>query len=138
MVLASASMQIPRQMFDEMIAHARSEAPNECCGIIVGSDGTATKLYRARNAFESPLRYEIESQDLIRIYNEAQERGEDFLVIYHSHTGSPAEPSQTDINTASYPDSVYVIVSLEDPENPEVRGFWIRDGTVDEAELDVV
>jgi proteasome lid subunit RPN8/RPN11 len=125
-------------MIDEIIDHAREEAPNECCGIITGSDGTPRRLYRAHNAFESPLRYEIESKDLIRIYNESQESGEEFLVIYHSHTSTAAEPSQTDINTARYPESVYLIVSLQDSDNPVVRGFWIRDGKVEEAQLDVV
>ena len=121
-----------------MVAHAREEAPNECCGIVTGSDGAATRLHRAANAFASPLRYEIDSKDLIRIYRESQEKGEEFLVIYHSHTASPAAPSQTDINTARYPESVYVIVSLQDPDQPVVKGFWIRDGEVSEEELDVV
>jgi proteasome lid subunit RPN8/RPN11 len=125
-------------MVEEMIAHAREEAPNECCGIVTGSDGLMSRLYRTRNAFASPLRYEIDPSDLIRVYNESQERGEEFLIIYHSHTSTVAEPSQTDINTASYPDSLYVIVSLQDREQPDVKGFWIRDGVVEPEPLDVV
>jgi [CysO sulfur-carrier protein]-S-L-cysteine hydrolase len=130
-------MRIPQAIFDEMVAHAQAEAPNECCGIVTGSDGVATRLFRAHNIFESPLRYEIDPKDLIRIYGESQERDEEFAVIYHSHTGSAAYPSQTDVNTAAYPDSVYVIVSLEDPDAPDVKGFWIRDGKIEEAELQV-
>ena len=130
-------MRISQEIFDEMVAHAREEAPNECCGIVTGSDGAAKRLFRAHHVFESPLRYELDPKDLIRIYGESQEHSEEFAIIYHSHTGSPAYPSQTDVNTAAYPDSIYVIVSLEDPDAPDVKGFWIRDGKIDEAELEI-
>ena len=133
-----AAMRVPRQIVEEMIAHAREEAPNECCGMIGGADGSATTLYRTRNAEASPLRYSIHSQDLIDTTNAIENAGEGLVGIYHSHTGSAAYPSQTDVNLAAYPDAVYVIVSLEDPQNPDVRGFWIRDGQIDEADLDVV
>jgi proteasome lid subunit RPN8/RPN11 len=131
-------MRVPHQMLEEMIAHAREEAPNECCGMIGGVDGEAMSLHRTRNAEASPFRYSIDGQELIDTYNAIQASGQDLIAIYHSHTGSAAYPSQTDINLAGWPDSVYVIVSLEDPQNPDVRGFWIRDGQIDEAELDVV
>jgi len=75
---------------------------------------------------------------LIDTTNAIENAGEGLVGIYHSHTGSAAYPSQTDVNLAAYPDAVYVIVSLEDPQNPDVRGFWIRDGQIDEADLDVV
>jgi proteasome lid subunit RPN8/RPN11 len=133
-----AAMRVPRQMLEEMIAHAREEAPNECCGMIGGVDGEAMSLHRTRNAEASPFRYSIDGQELIDTYNAIQASGQELIAIYHSHTGSAAYPSQTDINLAGWPDSVYVIVSLEDPQNPDVRGFWIRDGQIDEAELDVV
>jgi proteasome lid subunit RPN8/RPN11 len=133
-----AAMRIPRQMAEEMIAHAREEAPNECCGMIGGADGGATTVYRSINAEASPLRYSLDASDQFRIMQEMEQRGEELVGIYHSHTGSAAYPSQTDVNLAAYPDAVYVIVSLEDPQNPDLRGFWIRDGQIDEAELDVV
>ena len=125
-------------MVEEMIAHAREEAPNECCGMIGGADGSATTVYRSINAEASPLRYSLDASDQFRIMQEMEKRGEELVGIYHSHTGSAAYPSQTDVNLAAYSDAVYVIVSLEDPQNPDVRGFWIRDGQIDEAELDVV
>jgi len=130
-----AAMRVPRQMVEEMIAHAREEAPNECCGMIGGADGSATTVYRSLNAEASPLRYSLDASDQFRIMQEMEKRGEELVGIYHSHTGSAAYPSQTDVNLAAYPDAVYVIVSLEDPQNPDVRGFWIRDGQIEEAEL---
>src|SRR4051794_15005667 len=122
-------------MVEAMIAHAREEAPNECCGMIGGRDREASSLHRAKKAEASPLRYSLDSQDQFRIMREIEESGEELIAIYHSHTASPAYPSQTDINLALYPDAVYVIVSLQDPEDPNVRGFWIRDEEIEEAEL---
>jgi proteasome lid subunit RPN8/RPN11 len=128
-------MKIPRSIFDEMLQHAREEAPNECCGIVGGKDREATTLYRATNAEHSPLRYTLEPNDLFRItFREIPENDEEMLAIYHSHTASPAYPSQTDINLATYPDSIYLILSLAEGEEP-LRGFRIDDGEVSEVEL---
>jgi [CysO sulfur-carrier protein]-S-L-cysteine hydrolase len=130
-------VRISPQILDQLIAHAREEAPNECCGMIGGTDGAATTVYRSINAEASPLRYSLDANDQFRIMHQMEESGEDLLGIYHSHTASAPYPSQTDVNLAAYPDAVYVIVSLQDPEDPEVRGFWIRDGQIEKAELDV-
>jgi [CysO sulfur-carrier protein]-S-L-cysteine hydrolase len=130
-------VKISQQLVDEIVAHAREEAPNECCGMLGGSDGSAATVYRSINAEASPLRYSLDANDQFRIVREMEEKGEDLLGIYHSHTGSAAFPSQTDVNLAAYPDAVYVIVSLQDPQAPDVRGFWIRDGEIAEAKLDV-
>lgn len=129
-------MRIPKRIYEELVAHAREEAPNECCGLIGGTNGEAKTLYRARNAEASPLRYNLDPQDQFRIMGEMEERGEELSAIYHSHTASPAYPSQTDINLASYPDALYLIVSLADGERP-LRGFTISDGKVSEVELSI-
>src|SRR6266550_971529 len=92
-----AAMRVPRQMLEEMIAHAREEAPNECCGMIGGADGSATAVYRSINAEASPLRYSLDASDQFRIMQEMEKRGEELIGIYHSHTGSAAYPSQTDV-----------------------------------------
>jgi len=131
-------MRISAEMRDEIVAHAREEAPNECCGMIGARDGEATSLYRARNAEASPLRYVVHPQDQFRIMEDMDERGEELGAIYHSHTKSPAYPSQTDINLAEgWPDPLYVICSIADDDSPELRGFAIRDDRVEEVELDV-
>ncbi len=106
--------------------------------MVGGNDGDATTVYRSINAEASPLRYSLDANDQFRIMREMEERGEELVGIYHSHTASAAYPSQTDVNLAAYPDAVYLIVSLQDPENPELRGFWIRDGNIEEASIDVV
>ena len=130
-------MKIPRNLYEGMLEHAREEAPNECCGILGGKDGEAATLYRATNAEQSPLRYTLDPNDLFRItFREIPGNDEEMLAIYHSHTASPAYPSQTDINLATYPDSVYLILSLVEAEEP-LRGFRIDDGEVTEVDLTV-
>ena len=119
-----------------MVAHAREDLPNECCGMVGGSDGVARTIHRARNARASPFSYDLDSKDLIRNYNEITDSGDELIGIYHSHTKSAPEPSQTDINLATYPHWRYVIVSLEN--EPVVRVWRIADGRVEEEELDVV
>ncbi len=126
-------MNFGQDLIDEMIAHAREDSPNECCGMIGGREGSATTLYRAENAEASSLRYSIDPAEQFRLMREIEEAGEELVAIYHSHTKSSAYPSQTDVNLAGWPDAVYVIVSLEDPAAPDVRGFWIRDGEISEA-----
>ena len=119
-----------------MIAHAREEAPNECCGMVAARDGDAVRVYRARNAAASPYRYEIDGAEQYAIQMDIDEAGLDLGAIYHSHTRREPYPSQTDINLAFYPDSLYVIIGLANGE-PDVRAFTIRDGQVAEAELAV-
>jgi proteasome lid subunit RPN8/RPN11 len=130
-------MRIPQAMIDEMVAHAREDLPNECCGLIGGNDGEAKTLYQARNAFASPFSYRVDPSDQYRIIEkEMRERGEELIAIYHSHTKSPAHPSQTDLNEAiSWPEQVYLIVSLQDRESPDVKAFWLKNGEIAEAEL---
>lgn len=129
-------MRIAGQLLDEIVAHARDEAPNECCGMVASRDGEALKVYRATNAAHSPLRYELDGAEQYRIQMEIDESGLELGVIYHSHTRTEPYPSQTDINLAFYPDALYVIVGLAGPE-PDVRAFSIRDRKVEEKELEV-
>ena len=130
-------MRISQAMIDDMVAHAREDLPNECCGLIGGADGQAQTLYRARNAFASPFSSRLDPGDQYRIIEkEMRERGEELLAIYHSHTKSPAYPSQTDLNeAASWPEQVYLIVSLADREAPDVKAFWLKEGKIADAEL---
>jgi Predicted metal-dependent protease of the PAD1/JAB1 superfamily len=135
-------MKLPKEFVDEMVAHAVADAPNECCGIIAGKDGSAIKLYRAKNSEASPYRYNIGS-DLIHINRECNENDWSFFAIYHSHTASEAYPSPTDIRLAklgdsqvAYPDTYYIIVSLKEKERPVVRAFLIELEAVIESPIE--
>jgi [CysO sulfur-carrier protein]-S-L-cysteine hydrolase len=126
------AMRLARRHWEELVAHAREEAPNECCGYLGAKDGTVERVRRSENLRASPYGYELDSRSLLAA-NELDDDG--FQVgIYHSHPRSPAEPSQTDINLAHYPHWLYLIVSLQDDE-PQVRAWRISDGRVEEEDV---
>lgn len=127
-------LALPPAMLDQLIAHARREAPDECCGILAGADGRGVKLIEATNAEHSPYRYNIDSRELLRIFNDLDANGWELLAIYHSHTHTPAYPSPTDLSLAGYPDAFYVLISLEQ-EPPDVRAYRITDGAVREESI---
>ena len=131
-------MRIAQSLIDEMVAHALEDLPNECCGMVGGGDGAASAVIPVANAAASPLRFEMDPQGQYNALKQIEEEGGELLAIYHSHTKSAAEPSQTDINLAgNWPDPLYLICSLADPDAPQVRAFAIRDGTVEEVGLNV-
>ena len=129
-------MRISQQLLDEIVAHARADAPDECCGMVASRDGHAVAVHRATNTAASPFRYEIDGMEQYRIQTAIEDAGLELGAIYHSHTRSAPTPSQTDINLAFYPDAVYLIVGLEHDE-PDVRAWRIVDGAVTEAALEV-
>ena len=118
---------------DELVAHAREEAPNECCGYISSSGGAVDEVVRAGNERSSPYGYELDAGALLAAHTLDEDGRE--VAIYHSHPRSPAAPSQTDINLAHYPHWTYVIVSLEG--EPEVRAWRIAAGRVEEEPIEL-
>jgi len=129
-------MRIARELYDQIVAHARAEAPNECCGVVAtNGDGSAQRVFPATNKFASPLRFEIDEHDLIRIWRAIDEDELELGAIYHSHTRTPPEPSQTDINgAAQWPGTLWLIVGVAG-EQPDVRTWAIEDGRVTQVEL---
>jgi len=126
-------VEISQAHLDELVAHARESAPNECCGYMRLTDGRVDEVFRAENIKNSPYGYELGFKDL-EAANALEDEG--FGVsIYHSHPRSAAEPSQTDINLAHYPHWTYVIVSLAG--EPAVRAWNIADGRVEEDPVHV-
>lgn len=121
-----------------MIAHAREDLPNECCGMIGGSSDEATAVIRVANSAASPLRYEMDPQEQYNALKAIEEGGNELLAIYHSHTKSAAYPSQTDVNQAvAWPEQIYVIVSLADEEAPDVKAYLLKDLRIADVEIDV-
>jgi len=130
-------LRISRALLDELIAHARADAPDECCGIVSARDGEAVAVHRVPNAAASPLRYEMDGREQYRVMDEIESAGLELAAIYHSHTRSAPYPSQTDVNLAAWwPDQLYVIVGLV-PE-VDVRAYRIVDGEITESPLEVV
>jgi [CysO sulfur-carrier protein]-S-L-cysteine hydrolase len=128
-------MRIARDLYEEMITHAREDAPNECCGMVGSTDGRALAVYRAVNAEASPLRFRIDPDEQLELHNRIDEAGQELGAIYHSHTRTEPRPSQTDINFAKlWPGVLWIIVGL-DRDQAEVRTWRIDDGHVSDAEL---
>jgi proteasome lid subunit RPN8/RPN11 len=137
---AAGALILPSDLAEAMLVHARTELPNEACGILSGSIEAArvVAFHPARNAEASPLRYNVDPEDLVRITFEIEDVGQDLVGIFHSHTRSPAVPSATDRRAAMYPDAFYVLATLAaaDAAPPEALRAWrIRDGDAVEAGL---
>jgi proteasome lid subunit RPN8/RPN11 len=105
--------------------------------VVAVRDGAATEVRAATNAAASPMRFEVDAQELYRLMSEIEDRGDELGAIYHSHTRSAPEPSQTDVNFAAlWPGVEWIIVGTQH-EEPEVRTFRIDEGRVTEVELEV-
>jgi proteasome lid subunit RPN8/RPN11 len=131
-------MRISQVLIDEMVAHARAELPNECCGMVGGRDGEASVVIRVANAAASPLRYEMDPQEQYDALKAIEDEGGELLAIYHSHTKSAAYPSQTDVNQAvAWPEQIYLIVSLADADAPDVKGYLLKDLRISNAEIEI-
>ena len=137
-------LTITQELHDKIVAHARKDHPDEACGVIAGPAGEdrPERFIPMLNAARSPTFYEFDSGDLLRLYREMDERDEEPVVIYHSHTATEAYPSRTDITYANEPGAHYVLVSTAECGNGEgpfsFRSFRIVDGEVTEEEVEVV
>ncbi|KAB8161418.1 peptidase [Streptomyces sp. 3MP-14] len=137
-------LTITAALRDQIIAHARADHPDEACGVIAGPVGSdrPERFVPMLNAARSPTFYEFDSMDLLRLYREMDDRDEEAVVVYHSHTATEAYPSRTDVSLAQEPNAHYVLVSTAesgDGEGPvPFRSFRIVDGEITEEEVRVV
>jgi proteasome lid subunit RPN8/RPN11 len=135
---------IRQDLVDAIVAHAKKDHPDEACGVVAGAEGSdrPTRFIPMLNAAMSPTFYEFDAADLLRLYRDMDERGEEPVVVYHSHTATEAYPSRTDVGLASEPHAHYVLVSTREHGNAdgpvELRSYRIVDGQVLEEEISVV
>ena len=123
-------MRIRRAVLDEIVAHARADAPRECCGLLLGSEGEIEERVAAANLRRSAVAFLVNPADHFAAIRTARARGRAVIGAYHSHPASPAVPSPTDIAEANDPAFVHVIVSLAASE-PDVRAYRILGGQVE-------
>jgi proteasome lid subunit RPN8/RPN11 len=128
-------LAIRKQDLADVLQHVRSEAPHEGCGILGGRDGRVLRVYRMSNIEESPDRFFMDSAEMAETIQDLYQEDLDLVGIYHSHVWDSAYPSRLDVERAYYPDACYVIISLIDPESPEIRGFRIREGAIREEQI---
>lgn len=123
-------MIIAAALLEQVVAHARLEAPNECCGLVALEAGRAVAVHELENLAASPLRFEVDGSKLAPLLFELEEADQQ-AAIYHSHTRSEPYPSQTDVNFARWwPGCEWLIIGLENDAEPVVRSFMIGDGGV--------
>ena len=137
-------LSIDRDIHDAIVAHARRDHPDEACGVVAGPEGSdrPERFVPMLNAASSPTFYEFDPMDLLRLYREMDDRGEEPVVVYHSHTATEAYPSRTDVGLAMEPNAHYVLVSTREGGNSEgpveFRSYRIVDGTVTEEDVEIV
>ena len=139
------ALHLTNKQAEEMIQHALAEYPNEACGLLAGKacpeqgrrDRRVEKVYQMTNAEHSPVTYRLDPEEQYRAFVEIEEEGRERLAIYHSHSHSPAYPSATDLELAFYPDSLYVIISLADRDQPTIRAFRIIEGMIEEERMEI-
>ena len=128
-------IELPRAMVEEVLAHARRDHPDECCGVIAGKNGVATRLFAMENAERSPTGFTFDSAEWLQVYRQIEDADEEQLVVYHSHTATEAYPSRTDILWSQNTEfQHWLLVSTRAAED-EVRSFVITAGDVVEEEL---
>jgi proteasome lid subunit RPN8/RPN11 len=133
-------LSIGREIVDAIVAHARRDHPDEACGIVAGPIGSDTPARHVpmENAERSTTFYRFDSMEQLRVWREMDDRDEEPVVVYHSHTATEAYPSRTDASLANEPNAHYVLVSTREPEDTEIRSFRIVDGAVTEEPVRIV
>ena len=132
-------LSIRRELHDKIVGHARADHPDEACGVIAGPAGLGrpARFIPMLNAARSPTFYEFDSTEQFQVWKEMDERDEEPVVIYHSHTATEAYPSRTDISYAGEPGAHYVLVSTRAEDETEFRSYRIVDGVVTEEPVAV-
>jgi proteasome lid subunit RPN8/RPN11 len=136
----TTALTIEQAILDAIVAHARRDHPDEACGVVAGPVGSDRPVRHIPmdNAERSTTFYRFDSKEQFRVWREMDDRDEEPVVIYHSHTATEAYPSRTDISYASEPEAHYVLVSTREADSHEFRSFRIVDGVVTEEDVDVV
>jgi proteasome lid subunit RPN8/RPN11 len=138
---ATPTLRLTTEQHLAIVAHCLDGYPDEACGLLGGPTsgageptGVVSTVFPCRNADASARTYTVDSRDLIKAMRAAEERGDELVAVWHSHTHTDAYPSDTDVRQAVEPAWMYVIVSLKHAD-PVLRAYRIRDSAI--AEVDV-
>jgi len=140
---------IPRRLYNQIVAQARAELPNECCGLLAGraltNDTSVTEMpiaqalhcYPLANAAASPVEYLSDPRGMFDAVRAMRQHGTDILAVYHSHPTSDPIPSRTDLERNYSAEVINLILSLKNKE-PLMRGWWLTANDFREAEWQCV
>ncbi|MBR1672939.1 MAG: M67 family metallopeptidase [Fretibacterium sp.] len=130
---------LKKKDYEDMVARARAELPNEACGLLAGRDEggerAIEKVYMLTNTDHSPEHFALSPKEQLDAVRDMRAHGLKLSGNWHSHPESPARPSAEDIRLAFDKNISYLILSLEDKENPRLRAFHIENGSSAPEEL---
>lgn len=136
-------LTIPRSIYNAIVAHARADHPHEACGIVAGPAGTdrPARFVPMANTEQSTTFYRLDPAQQLDVWRRMDDRGEEPVIVYHSHTATEAWPSRTDIAYAAEPAAHYVIVSTADTDGLgefQFRSYRIINGAATEEQIEIV
>ena len=141
MVSRSEHLLLPRHLYETMLQHARTELPNECCGLLAGvREGDKLRvaaMHPLVNEAASPVEYLSEPRSMFLATKEMRRAGHEILAIYHSHPTSEPIPSRTDLARYYSSDVVHFIIGLSG-QTPLVHGWWLTEREFAEASWEIV
>lgn len=133
--MIAKAIQLPGSVVKELFAQAQAVPDQEICGLIA-RDGECYECYPIENvAIDASVLFALNASEQLAAFKQMQQNGQSLFAIYHSHPRSAAVPSTTDIAEANYPEALYLIISLQDQNKPEMRGFYVNDHKIEEVEL---
>lgn len=128
-------LKIDPSVYEAIVQAARRAAPLEACGLCGGNDGHVTRFYELTNADASGEHYSLLPEEQFATVRDLRAHAADLLAIWHSHPASPARMSVEDLRLAFTPETVYLIVSLAVPDEPELRGFTVHHGQPETVDI---
>ena len=129
-------IELTTEMRDQLVAHAKAELPNECCGYITGQNGVCKTLYKMTNIEASPTYFEFDPKEQFQVVKSARKVNEVPVVVYHSHPGSPARLSERDLELLNDPEMTYLIISLQG-NSTDLKAYRIIDEQIHNVKLNV-
>ena len=130
-------LTITKRLYEEIVAAARAAAPMEACGLLGGSDGEASEFYELSNADASPVQYRMLPEEQLAAIKDMRKKSISLVAIWHSHPATGSYMSERDLKLAFTPDVAYVVVSLAEPSNPDIRAFTVENGMDTRIELEI-
>ena len=133
------AVELPRAIVNQLLHHAQQSSDSEVCGLIGGKGGVPSRCYPIANIASAPRRlFAMDPAQQIAAMRSMREHGEELFAIYHSHPFSPPIPSAADLAQANYPETLYLIISLQTQGVLEMQGFLLRNGSITVVPLNIV
>ena len=130
-------MRLTEDQLDSLVRLSRTALPHEACGLLAGDHGVVREVMPLANVERNPAGcgWRADSREQYRAFERIDGQGWQLLAVCHSHPRAPAFPSERDVEHAQYADACYVVVSMLDPDAPDVRAFRIARGVVSDEPL---